>query len=121
MPPIRGIARLGFKRWYERQLIESHVWLVTCLLCGFAMAATLELADMGAGFAALPTLAVAFVVGLLAWHALLRYLQMMRQAQHFASHSHCPECGRYAAFEVVMPAPRVEVRCRHCRAQWRLG
>lgn len=121
MAPGPAIAKLGFQRWYERQLIESHAWLVTCLLCGFALAATVELVDLQSGFAALPTLGVAFVAGLLAWHALLRYAQMMRQAQRFATQSHCPQCGRYAAFDVVMPAPRIDVRCRHCRAQWRLG
>ena len=36
MTPADGIRRLGFHRWYERQLIESHVYLVTGLLSRLA-------------------------------------------------------------------------------------
>ena len=32
MEPARSIGRLGFRKWYERRLIESHAWLVTALL-----------------------------------------------------------------------------------------
>jgi hypothetical protein len=28
-----GIRKLGFERWFERQLIESHVYFVTSFLC----------------------------------------------------------------------------------------
>ncbi|MGH8742527.1 MAG: hypothetical protein ACREUN_16515, partial [Burkholderiales bacterium] len=41
--PARSIERMGFKRWYERQLLESHAWLVTCILSAFAICAALEL------------------------------------------------------------------------------
>ena len=33
MEPAAGIRKLGFKRWFERQLIESHVYLATVFLC----------------------------------------------------------------------------------------
>jgi len=26
--PARSIARLGFRKWHERRLIEAHAWLV---------------------------------------------------------------------------------------------
>ena len=32
MTAADGIRKLGFRRWYERQLIESHVYLVTGFL-----------------------------------------------------------------------------------------
>ena len=38
MEPARSIGKLGFRRWYERQLIESHAWLITCFLCALAIA-----------------------------------------------------------------------------------
>ena len=34
MDPTASIRKLGFRKWYERELIESHAALVTCLLCG---------------------------------------------------------------------------------------
>ena len=33
MSPADGIRKLGFRRWYERQLIESHAYFLTCFLC----------------------------------------------------------------------------------------
>ena len=40
--PADAIRKLGFKKWYERQLIESHVYLVTCFLCLILVVAVLE-------------------------------------------------------------------------------
>jgi hypothetical protein len=37
-----NIRKRGFKKWYERQLIESHAYLVTCFLCMILVAALLE-------------------------------------------------------------------------------
>ena len=42
MDPTASIRKLGFRRWYERQLIDCHAALVTCLLCGLTVAALLE-------------------------------------------------------------------------------
>ena len=39
MDPTASIRRLGFRRWYERELIKSHGALVTCLLSGLTLAA----------------------------------------------------------------------------------
>jgi len=32
MNTAESISKFGFKRWYERTLIESHAYLVTCFL-----------------------------------------------------------------------------------------
>ncbi len=42
MEPAAGIGKLGFSRWYERELIEGHAWLITCFLCMLAIAACVE-------------------------------------------------------------------------------
>ena len=34
MDPVTSIRNLGFRKWYERELIKCHAALVTCLLCG---------------------------------------------------------------------------------------
>lgn len=55
------IREIGFKRWYERQLIESHAYLVTCFLSMIAVAVTLEVPSlMRLGFETLVRLAIAF-------------------------------------------------------------
>jgi multisubunit Na+/H+ antiporter MnhG subunit len=71
--PARSIGKLGFRRWYERRLIESHAWLVTAFLCLVGMAAVFE----AFSFSNRPLqvlLAVAFIfaAGLVGWHALQR-------------------------------------------------
>ena len=38
-----GIHKFGFRRWYERQLIESHAYLVTCFLSMILVAACIEI------------------------------------------------------------------------------
>jgi len=35
--PADTIARIGFRRWHERQLLECHAWLVTGILCVLAV------------------------------------------------------------------------------------
>ena len=47
MEPARTIARLGFRKWYERRLIEAHAWLVTALLCAIYVEAALEGLNLG--------------------------------------------------------------------------
>ena len=39
MEPADSISRLGFARWYERQLIEGHAWFVSGFACMIAVAA----------------------------------------------------------------------------------
>ena len=40
-----SIRRRGFRRWHERQLIESHAYLVTGLLALIMMAIAIEMID----------------------------------------------------------------------------
>jgi len=37
-----GIRKTGFRRWYERQLIESHLYFVTAVLSLIVVGAGLE-------------------------------------------------------------------------------
>ncbi|HEX7054413.1 MAG TPA: hypothetical protein VF211_10835 [Burkholderiales bacterium] len=120
MEPGRSIGRLGFKRWYERQLIECHLWLVSCFLCGIAVLAVLEAADLQSGVLELADFGLALAAGLIAWHALMRYSAILRRAENLARQSTCPSCGRYAAYEVLSESSPLEVRCRKCASRWRL-
>lgn len=109
---------MGFRRWYERQLIESHAWLVTCFLCALGIAASLEamtFRDLGS---ALVTLVFVFFAALLCWYALQRYRAIMEQAERLAEHSTCSSCQTYARFRVVDEYPRMNVQCRKCGNAW---
>ncbi len=117
----RSIARLGFKRWYERQLIESHAWLVTCLLCGIAIAVSLEMVSFKEPGTAIVTLAFIFTAGLIVMHGLRRYQSLMVLAEQLASRSVCGACNTYARFRAMDENPRMKVQCRKCGHEWTLG
>jgi hypothetical protein len=119
MEPARSIERLGFKRWYERQLLESHAWLVSCILCGLAIAATLELTGFRlTSFAGFLAFGFAYVAGLVGWHSLKRYRTIMAQAERLSEQSTCKSCRTYAAFSIIAANPRISVRCRKCAHEW---
>ena len=123
MEPARTIGKFGFRRWYERQLIEAHCWLITCLLCALAIAVGAELASFRRPLAELlPTLGLIFVGGLICVHALRRFFAQLQQANRMAETSACRSCGVYDSFRVIEEFPsRMRVRCRRCDSEWMLG
>jgi hypothetical protein len=117
--PARSIGRLGFRRWYERQLIEGHLWLVTCLLCALAALALIDGLDFRAElFTSLVRGSMAFAAGLASWITLMRYVAMLVRANRLAEHATCPGCGAYGRFDFV--DGQVRVRCRGCAHEWLL-
>ena len=119
MEPASSIARLGFRRWYERQLFESFAWLTTCLLCGVAFAAVLEFVGLG-GSGARPwiTLVLLYFIGLIAITAFRTFWSLLTRAQGFADRATCPGCRAYGLLEVTADSERIPVRCRRCGEQW---
>ena len=117
--PACSIERLGFKRWYERQLMESHAWLVTCILCALAIAATLEVTGFRlTSFGGLVALGFVYIAGLVCWHSLKRYRAIMAQAERLSEQSTCKACRAYAAFNIIAQHPRMSVRCLKCAHEW---
>lgn len=118
MEPADSIERLGFKRWYERQLIEGHAWLVTCILCALAIGAVLELTGFRlSSIAGLVTLGFVYLAGLFAWHSLKRYRAIMTQAERLSEQSTCKACRAYAAFSITAEQP-MSARCLKCAHEW---
>jgi hypothetical protein len=120
MDPAGSIGKLGFRRWYERQLYACHGWLVASLLCAVALLALVEdLSFQELGLEASLVLVAAGAAGLLAWYALWRYLTMLVQAQHLSERSTCKHCGTYGRYRLVGATPRsMTVSCRKCDAEW---
>lgn len=122
MEPARSIARLGFKKWYERRLMEAHAWLLTALLCAIYVEVALEgLTWKGNVLAWLGTAGGMFVGGLIVWHGLRRFIALLVEAERFSSHATCATCKAYARFDVVSEQPPLTVRCRQCRQEWSMG
>jgi len=128
-----GIRKIGFRRWYERQLIESHLYLVSSFLCLIAVIAALE------GFSFRepgwePMLRIVVILGgsIACFWTLQRYMSMLHYAQYTAERSVCGRCSAYGRLElcsvtaaVPEDSPReaeesVAVRCSKCGHRWTL-
>ena len=135
MPPSDYIQRFGFRRWYERQLIESHAYLALGFVALILMLSGAEvLSDMKSGGGYLTTLAVAAAGGLLVLVSWKRFNVLLARAERFAEGAECPKCRTWGKFRVLgqekapeddppeAGRPRwLRVCCAKCGGEWRLG
>ena len=122
MEPARSIARLGFRKWYERRLMEAYAWLVTALLCAIYVEVSLEGISLKAHVLVwLGTAGGMFVGGLIAWHSLRRFFALLVEAERFARQATCTACKAYARFDVVNEQPKLTVRCTRCHREWAIA
>lgn len=119
-----GIRRHGFRKWYERELLQSHAHLALTFLCAVGLFGAFEAAMHFTGWAdrVLDAFAILTCGAVGVW-ALRRYLYLLMHAEHAANQADCPHCGVYARFTLVegsaaCAAPSVTVRCRDCAHQW---
>lgn len=136
MTVAEQIRRLGFRRWYERQLVECHAYLVAAflglilLLAGFE---GLDLVKRSPGFY-LMALFIAAAAGVLAVVGVRRFQALLARAETFASAATCGGCSEWGKFDVLAEerstpddppeAGRphwLRVRCRKCGHAWRIG
>lgn len=130
MPIDAAVRKRGFRRWYERQLIESHAYLVTGILSLVMMALALETIEFRASLAnALALTLVAGAGGALALFAWRQFTMLLSRAEALAAQAVCAQCRTYARFEVLDARDSSEaltgrsfcVRCRNCSHEWRMG
>ena len=126
-----GIRKIGFRKWYERQLIDSHAYLVTGLLAVVLVLGSLEsLSVRGPGWEPFMLFVMVLGAGGLSTWAVYRYLQVLFYAEHVGELSTCGQCGVYGLLEVTGAkasrtdagtrgaAPALGVRCRKCGHEW---
>lgn len=120
-----AIARQGFRRWYERELIRGHGHLVLLLLSAVAALAAVEVyGSLGGSDRLLMVLCLATAAVVGAW-SLRRYLYHLGLAEALADQAVCPHCRSYARWAVEAastepPAAVLEVRCRACGGRWQI-
>jgi phage FluMu protein Com len=130
------IRQRGFRRWYERQLIESHAYLLTAFLALILLLAGFEAmgALRGSPVYYVAIVGVAAGAGVLTWVAWQRFTALLARAELFANSAACPRCRVWGAFEVLAAEPAaaddppeagrphwLRVRCRKCGEQWQVG
>ncbi len=134
MQVTRYIERHGFRRWYERQLIESHAYLALGFVALILLLSGLELlSDAEAGVRYLIVLIAAAAGGMLLVVAWRRFGVLLARAEHFAEAATCPQCKAWGKFKVLAQESStandppeagrphwLSVRCTRCEAEWRL-
>jgi hypothetical protein len=129
------IDKRGFKPWFERRLIESHVYLVTAFLCLVLVLAVFEeLSSRAGGFEQAGSLALILAgsaLGVLSWN---RYRAILFHALQLAERSVCEKCRAYARFNVIDSGRTnaqddeqdrggswLRVKCKNCGHEWTMG
>ena len=132
MTPAEGIHRHGFRRWYERQLIEGHAYFVTCFLSMLVVAVCLEQIDWRHPLGELASIGYIFGGTLLCVVSLRRYSRILVRAESLGGQSTCAQCSTYGALQVIGsggPGPAAEpgdsgwigVKCNKCGHEWRMA
>lgn len=118
MEPADSIRRLGFARWYERRLIESHAWFVSGFVCMVAIAACMEeLTFRGSVGRLMAYAAIVMIAAAVGIYGMTRYQRILVEAEQLGEHATCGKCGAYARFKLISAS---QVRCRNCAHEWRL-
>ena len=125
MTLAEGIRKHGFRKWYERELLQSHAHLVLCFLSVIGLFMAFEAAWR---FRTLQDQATDLLAGLLCagvglW-ALRRYLRLLSTAEMVANQADCPACKAYGRLELVQSnaeGNEVQVRCRGCGHGWHIS
>lgn len=125
MNAVKTIRRLGFRKWYERELLQSHANLVLLLLACLGLLGSAEAYTVRAPFLdQLQVVAAAIASGAIGLFALRRYLYLLNHAEYVANQADCPSCGTYGRFELVgehaSTVMNLRVKCRHCGDEWRI-
>lgn len=116
-----SFRRIGFRKWYERQLLSSHAHMVLAFLSVIALVGSMEAFRTAHGDAQFMNVMFVVVCAVIGGWALRRYLFLLLRAEQAANQASCPDCGDYGRFHVVGLRPRqseIDVRCRKCARDW---
>jgi predicted Zn finger-like uncharacterized protein len=116
-----GVRRLGFRKWYERELLSGHAHMVLALLCAIAIMAGMEAFKGGTPGEKLTDVLMVLASALIGIWALRRYLYLLMHAENLANQANCPHCQTYGLFEVLQedrPRASTQVRCKRCAHEW---
>lgn len=118
---FESFQRIGFRKWYERQLFSSHAHMVLAFLSVIALIGSMEAFRTAQGDAQMANVMFVLVCAVIGGWALRRYLFLLLRAEQAANQASCPDCGDYGRFRVVGQRPRlqeIDVRCRKCSRDW---
>ena len=117
-----GIRKHGFRKWYERELLQSHAHLLLTFFCAIGLFAAFEALGKFRTFGDQLTDIVAILIctALGVW-ALRRYLYLLMHAEATAHQADCPGCKAYGRFKLESENAQessVQVCCSKCQQRW---
>lgn len=125
MTLAEGIRKHGFRKWYERELLQSHAHMALTFLCMIGLFAGFEsltrFSSWGEQLKDLGAIGLCAGVGL--W-ALRRYLYLLNHAEAAAHQADCPQCKTYGRLDLLQSdasGNEVQVRCRKCGHAWHIS
>ncbi|UUX94064.1 hypothetical protein [Aquabacterium sp. J223] len=119
------IRRLGFRKWYERELLRSHAHLVLLLLAALGLLGAFEALSFEHSLLEQVELVACVVVSAaLGLWAMRRYLYLLNHAEYVADQAVCEACDSYAKWDLLpdqgADERQLRVRCRRCDRHWRI-
>jgi hypothetical protein len=119
------MRQIGFRKWYEGQLLRSHAHLVLLLLAVLALLGGFEAFSREKPWTDQILIAACVLASIaISVLALRRYLFLLNHAEWVADQAVCRQCERYALWELLAEEDagrRLRVRCRHCNHEWLIG
>jgi ABC-type nickel/cobalt efflux system permease component RcnA len=118
-----GIRKHGFRKWYERELIQSHAHLVLTLLCSIGLLSVFEIFRSATMSEKLFDLGAALLFGGVGVWSLRRYLYLLMHAENSANQAVCAQCETYGRLTIAREEAggrRLLVQCKRCGHQWRM-
>ena len=135
MAALDRIRTQGFRRWYERQLLECHAWLLTWFLGLILLVSGIEISgyDRNSAFVGAFLILTGLLITLYSWK---RYRVMLKDAERLGEQAVCPKCKAYSRFQILSFDSRslagkldedreftgqeilLNAQCRTCGTQW---
>ena len=117
-----GLRKHGFRKWYERELLQSHGHMALTFVCTIGVFGAFEaLRGDRSATGQLISVASLLLCGAVGLWALRRYLFLLAHAEGVANQANCPGCGTYARFKLLQADrdnDRVRVGCKKCAQEW---
>jgi ABC-type nickel/cobalt efflux system permease component RcnA len=117
-----GIRKIGFRKWYERELLAAHAHLALLLMCVLGLMMALEASShvLATSLDRVIDAVSALLCAAVGLWALRRYLKLLAHAEAIAHQADCPACKAYGRLDCTgeRAQEEVQVRCRGCGHRW---
>jgi hypothetical protein len=122
-----SIQRVGFRKWYERELLSSHAHMALALIAAVAMMASFEAFHGASASEKVLNMGFVLVCAAITLWALRRYIYLLMHAEEMANQANCGQCKAYGLLKLQEGQDRrpqaqrlVPVCCKRCGFRWNL-